>query len=155
MEVRIVHVEPTMVAVLEHRGAPALLNGSVQQFIEWRKASGLSPISSSRTYGIAYNDPNTTRADEFRFDICGSVTEAVTENPQGVITKTIPEGRCAVARHAGSRDRIGESVYFLYRQWLPESVEELRDFPVYFHYLNLDHDTPEHEHLTDIYLPLK
>ena len=53
------------------------------------------------------------------------------------------------------RERIDESVYALYRDWLPESGEELRDFPVYFHYLNLDHDTPEHRHLTEIYLPLK
>jgi AraC family transcriptional regulator len=155
MEVRIVQAEPTMVAVLEHRGAPALLNGSAQRFIEWRRASGLSPVNRSQTYGIAYHDPDTTPADEFRFDICGSVTEAVPDNPHGIVTKTIPGGRCAVARYLGSRDRIGEGVYFLFRNWLPESGEELRDFPVYFHYLNLDHDTPEHEHLTDIYLPLR
>jgi len=100
-------------------------------------------------------DPNKTPADEFRFDICGSVTESVPSNPQGIVTKTIPGGRCAVVTHTGSRERISESVYDLYRQWLPKSGEELRDFPVYFHYLNLDHDTSEHEHLTDIYLPLK
>ncbi len=155
MDVKIVHVEPTMIGELEHRGAPALLNGSVQAFIEWRQTSGLSPVASSRTYGIAYDNPDTTPADAFRFGICGSVTEAVPDNPQAVATKTIPGGRCAVVRHAGSRDRIGESVYFLYRDWLPGSGEELRDFPVYFHYLNLDHDTPQHAHLTDVYLPLK
>jgi AraC family transcriptional regulator len=155
MEVRIVNVEPILVATLEHNGSPTLLNDSVQRFIEWRKADGLSPISSCQTYGIPYNDPNTTPPDEFRFDICASVTEPVPSNPQGIIAKTIPGGRCAVVTHAGSRERISESVYELYRQWLPKSGEELRDFPVYFHYLNLDHDTPEHQHLTDIYLPLK
>jgi AraC family transcriptional regulator len=127
----------------------------VQRFIEWRKTSGLSAIKSSQTYGIAHDNPDTTPPETFRFDICGSVVEPVPENPQGVVTKTIPGGRCAVARHAGSRDRIGDSVYYLYRQWLPASGQELRDFPVYFRYLNLDIDTPEHEHLTDIYLPLK
>jgi len=155
MEVKIVDVEAITVAALEHHGSPALLNDSVQRFIEWRKATGLSPISSSQSYGIAYHDPAKTPAEEFRFDICGSVSENVPYNPQGIITKAIPGGRCAVVRHSGSRDRIGESVYYLFREWLPKSSEELRDFPVYFHYLNLDHDTPEHEHLTDIYLPLK
>lgn len=155
MEVRIIDVEPILVATLEHNSSPTLLNGSVQRFIEWRKATGLSPISTCQTYGIPYNDPNTTPPDEFRFDICAAVTEPVPSNPQGIVTKTIPGGRCAVATHAGSRERISESVYELYRQWLPKSGEELRDFPVHFHYLNLDHDTPEHEHLTDIYLPLK
>jgi AraC family transcriptional regulator len=155
MEVRIVNVEAIMVATLEHHGALALLNDSVRHFIEWRKTTGLSPIRSSETYGVVYNNPEATPADEFRFDICGSVSEAVPDNQKGIITKTIPGGRCAVVRHRGSRDRIGESVYYLYREWLPESGEELRDFPVYFHYLNLDHDTPEHEHQTDVFLPLK
>lgn len=155
MEVRIVEVEPILVATLEHNGSPALLNDSVQLFIQWRKENGLSPIDRSRTYGVPYNDPNTTPPEEFRFDICASVTESVPSNPQGIVTKTIPGGRCAVATHSGSRERISESVYELYREWLPKSGEELREFPVYFHYLNLDHDTPAHEHLTDIYLPLK
>lgn len=56
MQVRIVNVETVNVAVLEHRGAPALLNDSVQQFISWREESGISPIAGSQTYGIAYDD---------------------------------------------------------------------------------------------------
>ena len=79
----------------------------------------------------------------------------VPANPQGVITKSIPGGRCARVRHCGAHTRIGESIYPLYRDWLPESGEELRDFPLYFHYLNLMPETPEHELVTDIYLPLK
>jgi AraC family transcriptional regulator len=154
MDVRIV-TEPTMrIAVLEHKGSPGLLPSSVQQFIGWRKESGLSPIATSKTLGIAYHDPELTPADEFRFDICGTVTGDVPENAQGIVTKTIPGGRCAVAHYIGSRDHIGRGVYYLYRTWLPESGEELRDFPVYFEYLNLDHETPAHAHETNIYLPL-
>ena len=155
MEVSIVTVEPVLVAALEHRGSPALLNDSVAKFIEWRRHSGLSPVEASQTYGIAHDNPDTTAPEDFRFDICGAVAEPVPPNPQGVITKEIPGGRCAVARHAGSTDRVGESVYYLFRQWLPESGQELRDFPVYFHYLNVRLDTPEHELRTDVYLPLK
>ena len=155
MQVKIVTVELVTVAVLEHRGAPALVNDSVQRFIAWRKESGLSPVGSSRTYGIAYDDPTNTPAGDFRFDICGSVSMPVPANRQGVTTKTIPGGRCAVVRHRGSPDHIAGSVYHLYRNWLPHSGEELRDFPVYFDYLNLRSDTPEHELLTDVHLPLK
>mgnify|MGYP004716029547 CR=1 FL=1 len=43
----------------------------------------------------------------------------------------------------------------LYRDWLPASGEELRDFPLYMHYMNFVHEVPEHELVTDIYLPLK
>jgi len=155
MHVTIVQTEPSLIAVLEHHGAPALLNDSVLRFIEWRKATGLSPVGGSETYGILYNNPETVPPEEFRFDLCGSVLATVPDNAHGIVTKTIPGGRCAVVRHAGSRDRIGATVYYLYRQWLPESGEELRDFPVYFRYLDLNRDTPEHEHQTDVYLPLK
>ena len=154
-EVRLITVAPTLVAALEHRGDPALVNDSASRFIEWRKSSGMSPVDSSQTYGIAYDDPDTTPQDDFRFDICGSVAEPAPINPQGVITKEIPGGRCAVVRHTGAHDRLSESVYYLFRQWLPESGEELRDFPVYFHYLNIKFDTPEYELQTDVYLPLK
>ncbi len=155
MEVRIVDCEPTKVALLEHRGAPELVNDTARIFIEWRKASGLSPVKSSRTFGIAYDNPDTTEPEKFRFDICGSITEDVPNNPQGVVNGVIPGGRCAVVRHFGSHDRKLESIYFLYREWLPESGEDLRDFPLYFHYLKLMPETPEHELITDIYLPLK
>jgi AraC family transcriptional regulator len=155
MEVKVVEFEKTKVAVLEHRGSPGSVNDSVGIFIEWRKASGLSPVKSSETFGIVYDNPDTTEPEQFRFDICGSVSEDVPDNPQRVVNKVIPGGRCAVIRHLGSHDRIGDSAYFLYRDWLPESGEELRDFPLYFHYRNLLPETPEHELVTDIYLPLK
>lgn len=51
--------------------------------------------------------------------------------------------------------RVGDSARRLYREWLPESSEELRDFPMFFQYVKMLHDTPEHELVTDIYLPLK
>jgi AraC family transcriptional regulator len=155
MDVKIVGFQETKVAALEHRGPPELVNDSARLFIQWRKESRLSPKQTSKTFGVAYDDPDTAEPAAFRFDICGSVTSDVPANPQGVINKVIPGGRCAVLRHLGSHDRIGESVYSLYREWLPASGEGLRDFPLFFHYLNLTPETPEHELVTDIYLPLK
>ncbi|MBI1423208.1 MAG: helix-turn-helix domain-containing protein [Gammaproteobacteria bacterium] len=155
MQVNIIEFKQTPIAVLEHRGAPTLVNDSVKVFIDWRKQSGLSPVTSSRTFGLVYDNPETTPPEEFRFDICGEVQAQVPVNPQGVINKIIPGGRCAVVRHHGSHQRIGESAYYLYRDWLPTSGEDLRDFPLFFHYLNLISNTPEHELVTDVYLPLK
>lgn len=159
MDVKIISVAPINVAVLEHRGDPLHVNSSVEKFIEWRKASGLSDYATVGTYGVPYSDPLTTPSEDFRFDICGELSAAangqVPENLQGVISKTLPGGRCAVVRHVGAYDRISDSVYYLYRQWLPQSGEELRDFPVYFRYLQLDEQLPEHLQQTDVLLPLK
>jgi AraC family transcriptional regulator len=155
MQVKIVDFKETKIAVFEHRGDPELLNDSVQQFIEWRKESGFSPVNSSNTYGLVYDDPNNTEPDSFRFDICGSVKSEIPANTHNIINKTIPSGRCAVLRHAGSHDLMYSKIHDLYGKWLPESKEELRDFPMFFHYINLLPEVTENELLTDIYLPLK
>lgn len=155
MNVTVTNFAPTAIAAYEHRGPIEGVNDSAAIFIEWRKASGLSPRDKCRTFGIVYDNPETTEPAAFRFDICGEVDAGVPANPQGVVNKVLPGGRCAVARHLGSHDLIGETVKALYRQWLPGSGEELRDFPVYFHYLNFAGETPEHELITDVYLPLK
>ncbi len=155
MEVKIVNFTETKIAALQHQGPAGLVNDTVSKFIEWRKTSGLSPVKTSQTFGIAYDNPDTTEPEKFRFDICSSVIKDIPENPQGVSNSVIPAGRCAVVRHLGAHHRIAESIYPLYREWLPNSSESLRDFPLYFHYLNLIPETPEHALETDIYLPLR
>ncbi|VTN11575.1 DNA gyrase inhibitor [Raoultella terrigena] len=72
-----------------------------------------------------------------------------------MVNSDIPAGRCAVLRHQGSHDALTGLAQALYRDWLPGSGEELRDFPLFFHYHNFVHEVAEHELLTDIYLPLK
>lgn len=154
MDVNIISFPTTRIAVLQHRGSPDLVNATAARFIAWRKTSGLSPITTCDTWGIAWDDPQTTPQGEFRFDICGTVARPVGENAFGVINGEIPGGRCAVVRHHGSLDTLANSVWFLFRDWLPASGETLRDFPVYFRYLNFVHEVAEHELQTDIYLPL-
>lgn len=155
MDVKIVEFPQTNVAMLTHQGHPDRVNDSAATFIEWRRTTGLSPVASSQTYGIAWHDPQTTPPEQFRFDICGSVTAPIPENAFGVVNAEIPGGRCAVARHQGSLDSLSDSVWYLFREWLPGSGETPRDFPVFFHYLNFVHEVPEHALLTDIYLPLR
>lgn len=154
MEIKIVAFEKTKVALLEHRGAPEKILESAGKFIEWRKQSQLSPVETSRTFGIAYDDPQTTEKQNFRFDICSSIKKDVPENSQGVKTSFIPQGRCAVIRHCGSHDKMDDKIRYLYTLWLPESKETLRDFPCFFHYHNLIPFVEEHELITDIYLPV-
>lgn len=154
MNVEIVAFPETKVAVLEHRGSPGLINESVALFIEWRKQSGLSPIETSDSFGIVYNNPNTVAPEEFCFDLCGSVSDDVEANEWSVINKTLSGGRCVKVRHLGSRDDIEKPICYLYGQWLPESGEELRDAPLFFHYINLFPEVDEHALITDIYLPI-
>ena len=115
----------------------------------------MSPVRESQTYGVAWDDPATTEPEAFRFDICGSTLVDVPANEFGVIEKRIPGGRCAVVRHLGSTDALGKTLYPLYRDWLPASGEELRDFPRFFQYIKRMPEVSEHEQVTDVYLPLR
>lgn len=151
----IVQFESTRVAVLTHEGPPETLMASVGRFIQWRKASGDSPIATCRTFGIPHGDPEAADATTFRFDVCGELLGPLRPNPAGVIEKVIPGGRCAVARHIGSTDSIGDTVRTLYASWLPASGEQLRDFPFFFHYVKRMPAVAEHEQVTDVYLPLR
>jgi AraC family transcriptional regulator len=110
MDVKIVNFEETKVAALEHCGPPEQVNDSARTFILWHKESKLSPVKTSKTYGIAYDDPDTAEPEAFRFDICGSVTTEVPANLQGAVNKVIPGGRCAVIRHLGSHNHHRRSM---------------------------------------------
>lgn len=154
MQVQIVNFPTTRVAALAHRGPPGLMNESVSRFIAWRKQSGQSPVETARTFGIPYDNPDTTPPEAFRFDICGEIDEPVLPNTFGMRELIMPGCRCAVVRHVGSPDHIGETIYPIYRDWLPTSGEELRDQPLFFHYLSVYHEVPPEQWQTDIYIPL-
>jgi len=156
VDVRIVELMPTKVAVYEHRGAPEELMNSVSNFVAWRKETGLSPVSTSDTFGIPHSTPaDTTEKKMFSFDIAGTVEADIPKNRFGVINGVIPGGRCAVLRHYGSHDLLSQTVHTLYRNWLPQSGEQTCGGPCFFHYLNLDPQIEKSQLLTDIYLPLK
>lgn len=151
----LIQFEETRVAVLEHRGSPDTLMATVGRFIKWRRSSQDSPEATSRTFGIVYDDPRTTKPAAFRFDVCGELRRTLQPNDAGIVEKVIPAGRCAVARHVGSPDAIGETVHTLYARWLPQSGEQLRDFPCFFQYIKRMPVVPEHEQVTDVFLPLR
>jgi AraC family transcriptional regulator len=155
MNPEIVEFSETRVAALEHHGPPDRLMASVVRFVEWRKGCRDSPVLTCRTLGINYHDASTTDPEQYRFDICGELSGPLSPNNAGVVEKVIPRGRCAVARHVGSTDAIGETVHQLYAKWLPESGEQLRDFPLFFHYIARMPAVSEHEQVTDVYLPLR
>lgn len=152
-DISIVEFEQVNIAVFQHRGPPALLGNSVRKFIEWRKKAGLSP-DSSRTFNLLYDDRELTNPENYRIDLCAETKSTVAANDYGVAEKVIPAGRCAVYRHVGSDDGLEAAVNTLYVEWLDESGEELRDFPLFFERITFFPDVAEHEWVTDIYLPL-
>jgi AraC family transcriptional regulator len=153
-DVAVVDVPETPVAVLAHRGDPGRLGETIQRFIAWRRAAGLPPRASA-TFNVFHSDPRTTPPADFRLDLCAATGRAIEANEAGVEAGAIPGGRCAVLRVVGASDALEPAALFLYRDWLPASGEEPRDYPLYCRRVTFFPDVPEHEAVTDLYLPLK
>lgn len=155
MNVVIKNMNARRLAVLEHRGDPKLVGDSVNKLINWAKAQpiNLKP-KAGEAFGFAYDDPKITPPAEFRFDLAITIPEQLVLKGE-VVEKRLPAGRYAVTMHKGSHDNMGDTVYALYRDWLPKSGEELADLPCIFCYYNFEHEVAETELLTECWLLLK
>lgn len=131
------------------------LSDTLDELITWAKTQpiDLKP-KADEAFGFGYHDPREVPAEDFRFDLALSVPQNFKLNDQ-VIERKLPAGRYAVTTHKGSRDNIGDTIYGLYRDWLPESGEELGDLPCIFCYQNFDHEVAETELMTEIWVLLK
>ncbi|WP_206243918.1 AraC family transcriptional regulator [Novosphingobium terrae] len=142
------------VAIMSHRGDPARLGETIRRFIAWRKASGLRPANHA-TYTIFHTDPEVSGPEDYHLDLATEIRRPLTAQDEGVTLGAIPGGRCAVLRVVGNSDDLRPAAEFLYGSWLPASGEELRDCPLYAQRLCFFPDVPEHEAITDLFLPLK
>ncbi|WP_051559982.1 AraC family transcriptional regulator [Marinobacterium jannaschii] len=152
-QVQIVDYPETRLAVYRHHGDPALIYQSVQHFIAYRRSVGLAP-DKTRTFNLIYMDPEQVEPEAFYIDLACSLTANRIPAGEGIVEGLIPGGRCALLRHHGTLENIGDSVRYLYCDWLPQSGEQLRDDPCFFHHLTLIPQVHEHKNITDIYLPL-
>ena len=145
-------VAPTRVALFEHRGDPATLDTTIQRFIAWRKAAGLSPRTSS-TFNIWHSERRPADPSDYRMDLCVGVGPDQAIEGDAVRAGEIPGGRCAVLRVTGDTHNLEPAALYLYRNWLPASGEEMRDFPIYCQRFLLDE--PEVGAAAELFLPLK
>jgi AraC family transcriptional regulator len=150
--VELVDFPGARVAVLEHDGsAEALDADAVQRFIAWRRENRLSP-SVSATYNLVHEHVSEQRV---RYDLCAEIKAPVAPNTYGVIEKQIPAGRCARLRHVGSDHALARPVRYLLSEWLAQSGEQRRDFPLFFQRIHFGPGVAEGEWITDIFLPLR
>jgi AraC family transcriptional regulator len=152
--VTIREIAPARVAVFEHRGDPQTLEATIQRFIAWRKAAGLSP-ANSQTYNIWYSERRPANPADYAMDLCVGVgpDRPIEPGAEGAKAGEIPGGRCAVLRVTGDTHNLEPAALYLYRDWLPASGEEMRDFPIYCQRFFVD--APEQGTAAELYLPLK
>lgn len=154
-DVTIREVPATPVAVLEHRGDRAGLGETIERFIRWRKAAGLSP-ETSPTFNVFRSERTPANPDDYSMDLCVGTDLPIAADDEVMKAGVIPGGRCAVLRVEAASHNLEPAALFLYREWLPASGEEARDFPIYCRrYLSRPAALPEHAAVAELFLPLK
>ncbi|MBW8743763.1 MAG: AraC family transcriptional regulator [Sphingomonas sp.] len=154
-DVTIRDVPAMPVAILEHRGDRAGLPDSIQRFTAWRKAAGLSP-ETSPTITVFRSERTPAIPADYSMDICVGTDQPVAADDAQMKAGIIPGGRCAVLRVDGASHNLEPAALYLYRDWLPASGEEARDFPIYCQRrLSFLPDAPAHIVVAELFLPLK
>ena len=154
-DVTIRDVPPTSVAIMEHRGDRATLGDTIQRFRAWRKAAGLSPETSS-TFMVFRSERCPANPSDYSVDLCAETDQPIEANDEQVRVGIIPGGRCAVLRYPGNTNNLEPASRYLYRDWLPASGEEARDFPHYSQRrLSFIPEVSAHEVVVEVFLPLK
>ena len=154
-DVTIRDVPPTPVAIMEHRGDRATLGNTIERFIAWRKAAGLSP-ETSPTFNVFRSERTPANPADYSMDLCVGTDRSIDTNEEQMKAGVIPGGRCAVLRVVHNTNNLEPAALYLYRDWLPASGEDARDFPIYCQrHFSFFPNVPVHEVVVELFLPLK
>ncbi|WP_240232522.1 AraC family transcriptional regulator [Devosia lacusdianchii] len=154
-DVAIRDVPPTPVAIIEHRGDRATLGDTIQRFRAWGRAAGLS-AETNPTFMVFRSEREPAIAADYSMDLCVGTDQPVAASDAPMKAGVIPGGRCAVLRYPGNSNNLEPAALYLYRDWLPASGEEARDFPIYCQRrLASIPEVPAHEVVVELFLPLK
>ncbi|OWJ64826.1 AraC family transcriptional regulator [Inquilinus limosus] len=154
-DVTIRDVPPTPVAIMEHRGDRATLGATIQRFIAWRKAAGLSP-QTSPTITVFRSERCPAVPADYSMDLCVVTDRPIDADDGQMKPGVIPGGRCAVLRYPGNTNNLEPAALYLYRDWLPASGEEARDFPIYCQRrLSWLPEVPVQDVVVELFLPLR
>lgn len=154
-DVAIRDMPPTPVAIIEHRGDRATLSETIQQFRDWCKAADLSP-ETSPGFMVFRSERCPENPADYSMDLCVATDRPIAPDGGPMKAGMIPGGRCAVLRYPGNTNNLEPAALYLYRDWLPASGEDVRDFPIYCRrQLSRIPEVPAYEVVLELFLPLK
>ena len=150
--VQIVDFKATRVGALEHRGDPGAA-GEHDSHVH-QLAAGEPPAPP----GERHLQPVLRKSGDAARGVspgpCAATERPIGDNPFGVANGRFP---AVAARSCGTSAPTTrwDTIKYLYCTWLPASGEEPRDFPLYAQRVSMFPDVPEHEAITDVFLPLR
>lgn len=154
--VEIKNIPPLTLVAIDHQGNYMGIGQSFEKLFLWAgQKQLLHPATQS--VGIYYDDPETVERDQLRSKACLSVGEgsSYTDLDLGVHTLTMQGGCYGVLTFRGPYAELDRGYEWLYKEWLPQSGEEVRNEPPLEFYKNDPKTTPVEDLLTDICVPLR
>ncbi|CAM2006339.1 AraC family transcriptional regulator [Acanthopleuribacter pedis] len=152
MKVELVTRETLRLAGLRHVGPYNQCGNAWEKLLPMMgKLGWLSGCESM--VGLCHDDPESTPAEEIRYDACVVVDETF-EAFDDVTIHGIPGGTFARTVHVGPYDTLNKTYAALCGTWLPQSGHETRDEPAFEIYINDPESTEPEDLVTEIYLPI-
>ena len=152
--VEIITLDPINLAILTHKGHPDNLHDTLNRFIGWRRSNNLSP-EKYRTFNLFHEDPSQVPLEEFSVDLCSQIPDDFDQLDKEMKKAIIPAGRYAKLRHHGKESTLAITIQSLYENWLVQSEETPKDYPLVLERITLFPDVEAVDNIVDIYLALE
>lgn len=153
LRVTLQDVAPFEVVVLRQRGAFEELDRGFGRLFGWAMQAGLGE-RLERLVGVPLVDHRDVAPSEHVFDCAMAFGEGLATPPAPMSLRTLGGGEHAVLRHVGPYEGLEGALDRLLAEWWPDSGRELRDAPVFHHYLDDPEEVPAPILRADLYLPL-
>jgi len=161
LEVKIVDIEPVEVLCVRRTGDYMVSAGEAFEalfgFVYPQKIKHKKNLfgKEASVYGIGYDDPSTTPAEELRYDACISYDDKSVKPTGEVVVKTIEGGKHLYYLHKGPYEGL-KKIYADMVQYMIAHELTMADRPPFERYLNRDPRRTKPENLkTEIYIPLE
>jgi|GEM_PF-857050 len=156
MDVEVKELEPLFVATVRHVGPYTEVGPDFKRLWGWAVKAGLVDRETIGV-GASYDDPESTPAEQLRYDAAITVAEEAAAGvtpPPFVTFKTLPGGLYAVARVIGPYAQLPHAFSFLKQEWIQKSGYTGGARPAYELYINDCMDTAPEDLITDICLAI-
>lgn len=154
LPVRFENIDPIKVIFVRCKGYnPESIGKAWNTVIPFAQQNGVFNDTSKRI-GIAIDNPDITSQENCEYNACLSVDEIIKTSGE-VSSKELKGGKYAVFTHKGPYDNVDKVYSYIFKKWLLEGENELREGDIYDLYLNSIMNTAPGDLLTEIHIPIQ
>jgi AraC family transcriptional regulator len=152
ISIEVVSIEPLRLLAARNVGDYAELNHGFERVFNL-VLTQVAPDALLGIYGVPHDDPRFTKAEECSFD-CALAVGAEAKPQGGLVELIVGGGPCVRLRHLGDYDRLHDTIDLAYAAAISMFEREVRNAPLFIHYLDDPEEVAEDDLRSDIFLPV-